>query len=48
MGPGLLESASQTLDFCALTRDILALCEPFGPVHSFKLVHNRGRRASRA
>ena len=42
MAPGLLDSASQTLDFCALTRDILALCEPFGPVHSFKLVHNRG------
>ena len=42
MAPDLLESASQTLDFCALTKDILALCEPFGPVHSFKLVHNRG------
>lgn len=38
----LLEGASKTLDFCALTKDILALCEPFGPVHSFKLVHNRG------
>ena len=21
---------------------MLALCEPYGPVHSFKLVHNRG------
>ncbi len=42
MAPDLLESASRTLDFCALTKDILALCEPFGPVHSFKLVHNRG------
>jgi hypothetical protein len=31
-------------DFCALTRNILAMCEPFGPVHSFKLVHNRGAR----
>lgn len=29
-------------DFCALTKGILDLCEPFGPVHSFKLVHNRG------
>ena len=42
MATDLLESASQALDFCALTKDILALCEPFGPVHSFKLVHNRG------
>lgn len=29
-------------DFPALTRALLALCEPFGPVHAFKLVHNRG------
>lgn len=41
----LMESTSQARDFCALTKAILALCEPFGPVHSFKLVHNR--RASR-
>jgi hypothetical protein len=38
----LLETTSQARDFCALTKDVLALCEPFGPVHSFKLVHNRG------
>jgi hypothetical protein len=48
MAPDLLESASQTLDFCALTRDILALCEPFGPVHSFSLCTTGARRASRA
>ena len=29
-------------DFCALTRALLRLCEPFGAVHAFKLVHNRG------
>jgi hypothetical protein len=29
-------------DLYALTRGVLALCEPFGPVHSFRLVHNRG------
>ena len=29
-------------DFHALTGALLALTEPFGPVHSFKLVHNRG------
>jgi hypothetical protein len=38
----LLETTSQARDFCALTKGILALCEPFGPVHSFKLVHNPG------
>ena len=37
-----LETTSQSRDFCALTKEILALCEPFGPVHSFRLVHNRG------
>ena len=42
MTPELIENTSQARDFCALTRVILALCEPFGPVHSFKLVHNRG------
>ena len=29
-------------DLHSLTRDVLDLCEPYGPVHSFKLVHNRG------
>jgi len=42
MPSALLETISQARDFCALTKGILALCEPFGPVHSFKLVHNRG------
>jgi len=42
MPSALLETTSQARDFCALTKSILALCEPFGPVHSFKLVHNRG------
>ena len=42
MTPDLLESTSQAHDFCALTKGILTLCEPFGPVHAFKLVHNRG------
>jgi hypothetical protein len=39
-----LSESSEVRDFCALTRSILAMCEPFGPVHSFKLVHNRGAR----
>lgn len=42
MTPDLLDSTSQARDFCALTKGILELCEPFGPVHSFRLVHNRG------
>ena len=29
-------------DFPALTGALLSLCEPFGPVHAFRLVHNRG------
>ena len=29
-------------DLHSLTRDVLGLCEPYGPVHSFRLVHNRG------
>jgi hypothetical protein len=40
----LAHTTIEARDFCALTKGILALCEPFGPVHSFKLVHNRGAR----
>ena len=29
-------------DLHTLTRDLLGLCEAYGSVHSFKLVHNRG------
>jgi hypothetical protein len=42
MRPRVTEKAAEARDFCALTRAILAVCEPFGPAHSFKLVHNRG------
>ena len=42
MPSALVETPSQARDFCALTKEILALCEPYGPVHSFKLVHSRG------
>ena len=37
-----METTSEARDFYALTKYILARCEPYGPVHSFKLVHNRG------
>jgi hypothetical protein len=38
----VLEKLRGARDFQALTGAVLSLCEPFGPVHSFKLVHNRG------
>jgi len=38
----IMGQAKNARDFYALTKGILAACEPFGPVHSFKLVHNRG------
>ena len=36
------ESLGEERDFYALTRRILSLCEPYGPVHSFRFIHNRG------
>jgi hypothetical protein len=40
----VLERFRDAQDFSALTRAVLALCEPFGPVHSFRLVHNKRAR----
>ena len=37
-----MEQLREARDICSLTRGVLELCEPHGPVHSFKLVHNRG------
>lgn len=42
MKPDLMEKLAEHRDFHALTRDVLALCEPFGSVHAFRFVHNRG------
>jgi hypothetical protein len=42
MRPELLQQARESRDFCALTRNVLAMCEPYGPVHSFRMVHNPG------
>lgn len=42
MKPDVLEKLRETRDFYALTKAVLSLCEPFGPVHSFRLIHNRG------
>src|SRR5689334_12914202 len=38
----VMEKVRGARDFHALTGALLALCEPFGAVHAFKLVHNRG------
>jgi hypothetical protein len=44
MKPEVLEQFRHAQDFSALTRAVLALCEPFGPIHSFRLVHNKRAR----
>lgn len=38
----VMEKLHGARDFHALTGALLSLCERFGPVHAFKLVHNRG------
>lgn len=42
MKPEVIQRLSDTRDFCSLTQTLLAMCEPYGPVHSFRMVHNRG------
>jgi hypothetical protein len=42
MKPDVLEKLSDSRDFYALVKSVLALCEPFGPVHAFRVIHNRG------
>lgn len=42
MKPDVVEKLRDSRDFYSLAKGVLALCEPFGPVHSFRLVHNRG------
>jgi hypothetical protein len=42
MKPEAMDKLRDARDFYALTKGILALCEPFGAVHSFRFVHNRG------
>ena len=37
-----MEQLREAHDIYSLTRGVVELCEPYGPVHSFKLVHNRG------
>jgi hypothetical protein len=42
MKPEVTEKLREARDFYALTKGVLALCEPFGPVHSFRFVHSPG------
>ena len=37
-----MEQLREAHDIYSLTRGLVELYEPYGPVHSFKLVHNRG------
>lgn len=42
MKPEVAERLGEARDFYALTKAVLAMCEPYGPVHAFRLTHNRG------
>ena len=42
MRPEVANQLRGAHDLYSLTRGVLGLCQPFGPVHSFRLVHNRG------
>ena len=42
MRPDVISKLRDASDLFSLTKGVLALCEPYGAVHSFKLVHNRG------
>ena len=42
MKPEVAEKLAEAHDFYALTKAVLSLCEAYGPVHAFRMVHNRG------
>jgi hypothetical protein len=42
MRPEVMQRLREAPDLYSLTKGVLALCQPYGPVHSFRLVHNRG------
>ena len=42
MRPEVMQRLREANDLYSLTKDLLGLCQPYGPVHSFRLVHNRG------
>jgi hypothetical protein len=41
MKPEVLARLNDVADFPQLTQGVLDICEPFGAVHSFRLIHNR-------
>jgi len=42
MKPEVLDTLGEVRDFYGLTKAVLELCEPYGPVHAFRMTHNRG------
>lgn len=42
MKPEIAQKLSEARDFYTLTKAVLSMCEPYGPVHAFRLTHNRG------
>ena len=38
------QKLAEAHDFYALTKAVLSMCEPYGPVHAFRMVHNRGAK----
>src|SRR4051794_28651999 len=42
MRPEVANQLRDAQGLYSLTKGVLVLCEPYGPVHSFRLVHNRG------
>src|SRR5712672_1157936 len=42
MKPDVAEKLRDARDFYTLTKGVLSLCEPFGPVHAFRFVHSPG------
>jgi hypothetical protein len=42
MKPEVAAKLCEAQDFYALTKAVLSMCEPYGPVHAFRLIHNRG------
>jgi hypothetical protein len=42
MRPDVANLLRDAHDLYSLTKGVLGLCQPYGAVHSFKLVHNRG------
>src|SRR5437763_12402720 len=36
------DKLAEARDFYSLTKTVLSLCEPYGPVHAFRFIHNRG------